>query len=79
MSFLPSKPLQALEHPSFKKMIGIAARASKGMTIPNRKATRDVTINMFETQMTHLKNRFKVRSAFSVAQPVLFQSTRIDY
>jgi hypothetical protein len=52
MPFIPSKPIQALEHASFHKMIDIAARASKGVTIPNRKATRDELINMFKTQMT---------------------------
>jgi hypothetical protein len=41
MPFILSKPIQALEHASFHKMIGIAARASKGVTIPNRRATRD--------------------------------------
>ena len=61
MLSLQSKPLQALEHPSFQKMIGIAARANKGVTIPNRKATREETMSMFKTQMTHLKNRFTVR------------------
>ena len=61
MPFILSKPIQALEHASFHKMISIAARASKGVTIPNRRATRDEVINMFKTQMTHLKNRFKVR------------------
>ena len=66
MPFIPSKPIQALEHASFHKMIGIAARASKGITIPNRKATQDEVINMFKTQMTHLKNHFKVRYLCSV-------------
>lgn len=66
MPFLPSKPIQALEHASFHKMISIAARASKGVTIPNRKATRDEAINMFKMQMTHLKDRFKVRYLWSV-------------
>ena len=43
-------------------MMGIAARATNGVTIPNRKATREEIVNMFRTQMTHLKNRFNVRS-----------------
>jgi hypothetical protein len=56
MPFILSKPIQALEHASFHKMIGIAARASKGITISNRKATRDEVLNMFKTQMTHLNS-----------------------
>jgi hypothetical protein len=43
-------------------MIGIAARATNGVTIPNRKATRAEVMDMFKAQMTHLKNRFNVRS-----------------
>jgi hypothetical protein len=42
-------------------MIGIAARATKGITIPNRKSTRGEIMSMFGTQMTHLKNIFNVR------------------
>jgi hypothetical protein len=59
MPFILSQPIQALEHASFHKMIGIVARTSKGVTIPNCRAARDEVINMFKTQMTHLKNRFK--------------------
>lgn len=59
--FLYPKPIQALEHPSFHKMIGIAARATKSVTIPNRKSTREEILVMFRTQMTQLKNRFEVR------------------
>jgi hypothetical protein len=58
---LHPKPIQALEHPSFHKMIGIAARATKSVTIPNRKSTREEILSMFRTQMTQLKNRFEVR------------------
>ncbi|PCH40505.1 hypothetical protein WOLCODRAFT_16572 [Wolfiporia cocos MD-104 SS10] len=32
-------PLQALEHPAFRNMIQIAARATTGVSIPNRKQT----------------------------------------
>jgi hypothetical protein len=54
------QPLQALEHPTFHKMINIAARATNGITIPNRKATRDEIMDLFNTQMIHLKTRFSV-------------------
>jgi hypothetical protein len=55
------KPIQALEHPTFHKMINIAARATNGVTIPNRKVTRDGIMDMFKAQMTHLKTRLSVR------------------
>jgi hypothetical protein len=61
MPILRSKPIQALEHPTFHKMISIAARATaSGVTIPNRKSTRGEIMAMFRTQMTQLRNRFNV-------------------
>ena len=42
-------------------MISIAARATKGVTIPNRKSTREEIVGMFRMQMTQLKNRLNVR------------------
>jgi hypothetical protein len=41
-------------------MINIAARATNGITIPNRKATRREILDMFKNQMTHLKERLNV-------------------
>ena len=41
-------------------MVNVAARATNGVTIPNRKATRDEIMDMFKAQMTHLKTRFSV-------------------
>ncbi|KAG2746661.1 hypothetical protein P692DRAFT_20738482, partial [Suillus brevipes Sb2] len=34
-----NQPIQAVDHPSFKKMIDTASRATTGVLIPNRKAT----------------------------------------
>ena len=55
------KPIQALEHPTFHKMINIAAWATNGVTIPNRKVTQDGIMDMFKAQMTHLKTCLSVR------------------
>jgi hypothetical protein len=41
-------------------MIQIAARATNGVTIPNRKATREEIMTMFKNQLTHLKERLNV-------------------
>ena len=54
------QPIQALEHPAFQKMVGIAARATNGIIIPNRKATRQEIMNMFKNQLIHLKKRLNV-------------------
>ena len=42
------QPVQALDHPSFKKMIDVAARTTKGVKIPNRKATCKHIIELFK-------------------------------
>ncbi|KAG1908525.1 uncharacterized protein F5891DRAFT_937641, partial [Suillus fuscotomentosus] len=34
------QPIQALEHPKFQEMIDVASRATNGVKIPGRKATR---------------------------------------
>ncbi|KAI0037709.1 hypothetical protein FA95DRAFT_1506641, partial [Auriscalpium vulgare] len=60
-----NQPIQALEHPSFKNMIDIASRATNGVVIPGRKATRAEIINMFKAQMTALRNRLNVRTCVS--------------
>jgi hypothetical protein len=41
-------------------MIQIAAHATNGVTIPNRKATREEIMTMFKNQLTHLKERLNV-------------------
>jgi hypothetical protein len=41
-------------------MIGIAARATNGIIIPNQKATQQEIMNMFKNQLIHLKERLNV-------------------
>jgi len=60
---LDVQPIQAFEHPSFRNMIDIAARATNGVTIPNRKVTREEIMNMFKNQLTRLKERLNVSLA----------------
>lgn len=54
------QPIAALEHPKFKDMIDIASRATNGVKIPNRKATRLAIIRMFKSQLSNLKKRLNV-------------------
>lgn len=54
------QPIQALEHPVFRNMIDIAARATEGVKIPNRKQTRREIIDMFKCNMTKLRERLNV-------------------
>ncbi|KAJ7348510.1 hypothetical protein DFH08DRAFT_698400, partial [Mycena albidolilacea] len=46
-----NQPIDALNHPKFKEMIDMAARAPDGVKIPGRKATRDEILNLFQKQM----------------------------
>ncbi|KAJ7176397.1 hypothetical protein C8R43DRAFT_827557, partial [Mycena crocata] len=54
------QPIRALTHPKFKKMIDIAARATKGVTIPGRNSTRREIMNLFHAQMDKLRIRLSV-------------------
>ncbi|KAJ7248958.1 hypothetical protein C8J57DRAFT_954351, partial [Mycena rebaudengoi] len=55
------QPLDALCHPKFKVMIDIAARATQGVTLPNRAQTREEIIKIFHSEMEKLKIRLHVR------------------
>ncbi|KAG1888027.1 uncharacterized protein F5891DRAFT_966302 [Suillus fuscotomentosus] len=54
------QPIQALEHPKFKEMIDVAARATNGVKIPGRKATRAQIMRMFKNHLTKLKATLNV-------------------
>ncbi|KAG1793786.1 hypothetical protein EV424DRAFT_1335766 [Suillus variegatus] len=58
------QPIQALRHPKFKEMIDVAARATNGMKIPGRKATRAQIMCMFKNHLTKLKATLNVCLAF---------------
>ncbi|KAH7924808.1 hypothetical protein BV22DRAFT_1012537, partial [Leucogyrophana mollusca] len=56
-----NQPIQAVDHPKFRLMIDIASRATNGVIVPNRNATRREIMDMFKRQMTKLKERLNVR------------------
>ena len=55
-----SQPIQAFEHLSYHNMINIAARATNGVKIPNRRQTRQAVIVTFGRQLTALRDRLNV-------------------
>ncbi|KAF9538852.1 hypothetical protein CPC08DRAFT_613377, partial [Agrocybe pediades] len=56
-----NQPIACVDHPSFKKMINIAARATtKGVKIPGRKQTHNTIIKEFKAQMRSLSERLQV-------------------
>jgi hypothetical protein len=57
------QPIQAFDHPTFKHMIEVAARATRGVKIPGRKQTRQAIINMFKKQMQALRDRLNSKVA----------------
>lgn len=54
------KPIQALEHPTFKNMVQIASRATREVKIINRHQTRAQIISLFREQINGLKARLNV-------------------
>ncbi|KAJ7476658.1 hypothetical protein FB451DRAFT_1033335, partial [Mycena latifolia] len=54
------QPLDALNHPKFKEMIDVAARAKDGVKIPGRQASRDEIMALFQRQMDNLRMRIHV-------------------
>ncbi|PPQ83822.1 hypothetical protein CVT24_012453 [Panaeolus cyanescens] len=51
---------EAFEHPVFKRMIQLAARATRDVNIPSRKQTRSQILNTFKEQMKGLSERLNV-------------------
>ncbi|KAJ3527051.1 hypothetical protein NMY22_g9922 [Coprinellus aureogranulatus] len=53
-----NQPLSALDHPRFHHMIDIASRATNGVKIPTRQATRESIISRFKKNISELANKF---------------------
>ncbi|KAJ7333335.1 hypothetical protein DFH08DRAFT_708039, partial [Mycena albidolilacea] len=49
------QPVSVLNHPKFKTMIDIAARATNGVIIPGMRSTREEIMNLFHEQMDKLR------------------------
>ena len=64
--FFPKQPIQAFEHPTFKHMISVASRPTKGAKIPNRKQSCDEIISTFKKQMMALKDHLNVSLCLSL-------------
>ncbi|KAG1825069.1 hypothetical protein EV424DRAFT_1537953 [Suillus variegatus] len=72
--------IQALEHPKFKDMIDVAARATNGIKIPGRKATCAEIMCIFKNRLTKLKvtlNSDKVHGAINITCDV-WQASNAD-
>ena len=52
--------LQALEHPSFQKMVSIAAHATHSIKLNSQKQTRNAFMKTFKEQMKGLKECLNV-------------------
>lgn len=71
------QPIQALEHQAFKEMISVAARSTRGVVIPNRKATRVYIIKLFKKNLTNLREQINVSVTYAVVllQPTFYLET----
>ena len=54
------QPIQALNHEMYHNMIRIAASATNGVKIPDRRQTRQVITNMFKLQLQVLHDKLNV-------------------
>lgn len=52
--------LQALKHPSFRKMVSIAACATRGSKLDSRKQTQNAIMKKFKEKMRGLKERLNI-------------------
>ncbi|KAF5365840.1 hypothetical protein D9757_012805 [Collybiopsis confluens] len=50
------QPIDAFEHPSFRNLIDVSSRATSGVEIPNRKATRAYIIMRFKKNLADIQN-----------------------
>ncbi|PPR07906.1 hypothetical protein CVT24_002801 [Panaeolus cyanescens] len=57
-----NQPIQAFEHPTFKRMIELAARATRGIQLPTRKQTCAEILRMFKEQMKGLSERLNSKA-----------------
>ena len=55
-----------LEHHKFKELIDVASRATNGVKIPGRKATRAEILCLFKDHLVQLRAEFGVRVSFCI-------------
>ena len=60
LNLLSLQPIAAFEHPAFQRMIHLASRATRGITILNKKQSRDKIILIFKARMNDLKQCLNV-------------------
>ncbi|KAF8485136.1 hypothetical protein DFH94DRAFT_624580, partial [Russula ochroleuca] len=58
------QPIQALEHPIFKELVDVTARAKNGVKIPGQKATRGKIKRLFKDHLTRLRTELNVSNFF---------------
>ena len=71
------QPLQALEHPKFKDMIDVAARATNGVKLPGRRATRSEIKATFKTNLMKLKVQLNVCIPAHIFSHIAHTSSRV--
>ncbi|KIK47782.1 hypothetical protein CY34DRAFT_8650 [Suillus luteus UH-Slu-Lm8-n1] len=62
-----NQPIQVLEHPKFKEMIDIAARATNSVKIPGRKATCVKIMRTFKTHLMGLRSKLNISQVYDIA------------
>ena len=65
-----SKPINALAHPKFRKMINIASCAPDSINIPSRKQTQAEILNTFKTHLIQLQKHLNVSLIYYPVPPL---------
>jgi hypothetical protein len=60
---LGRQPIQASKHPTFKTMLDMASRATKGVSLPSPKKTRAHIIHLFKQRMFLLRDRLNISAS----------------
>ena len=71
------QPIQTFKHPKFKKMLNIAAQATKGIAIPTPRKTRGCVILSFKQKMFLLRDHLNVSLVNLISRFFTLTSTHL--
>ncbi|KAF6744250.1 hypothetical protein DFP72DRAFT_826137, partial [Ephemerocybe angulata] len=60
-----NQPIEALSHPRFHEMIEVAARATDGVKIPEKRAVRESILRHFRNSVKELRDRLNIATFIS--------------
>ncbi|KAF9220281.1 hypothetical protein BS17DRAFT_715136, partial [Gyrodon lividus] len=73
-----NQPIQAMDHPSFKKMVNVASHATNRVIVPNRHTACCEIMDLFKKQMTHLREQLNVCLSSALGHLVLLMKIYLE-